>query len=263
MDWETGESHQALANLGIGSRVDLTALGVTEKLVQGIVISLSVVISCMLADVTSVADGIVNWTVGSGLLRSIIAIVGGVVAVTGRAGMHLGTMVIIVASGGSIDVALHTFTTLPVSRALTCMTVLFRGAKENGVVGVCLDVLLQILRTLESLSTEVTFVRLEWDVDSDVRSDMVTLYGSSAALIPTTGEVKVICAFATDMLLANVFKESLGGRASLGALIPLTGQVVVGGNSWARCLSSSSRCRSCGSFWPRFLGGGSRHGDPT
>ena len=63
--------------------------------------------------------------------------------------------------------------------------------------------LLQILRTLESLSTEVTFVRLEWDVDSDVRSDMVTLYGSSAALIPTTGEVKVICAFATDQLIVR------------------------------------------------------------
>ena len=65
--------------------------------------------------------------------------------------------------------------------------------------------LLQILRTLESLSTEVTFVRLEWDVDSDVRSDMVTLHGSGAALIPTTGEVEVVCAFATDVLLANVF----------------------------------------------------------
>jgi hypothetical protein len=217
VDWKSGESHQALTNLGVRSRVDLTTLGITKELVQGIVISLSVVVGCMLADVTSMADWIVNWTVGSWLLRSVVAVMGGVVAVTGgRAGMHLGTMMIIVTSGGS-------FTTLPVSRALTWVTVLLRGAKENRVVGMCLNVLLQVLGTLEGLSTEVTFVRLEWNVYSDVRGDVVTLHGSGPALIPTTSEVEVVCALSTNMLLANVFKESLGGRASLGALIPLAG----------------------------------------
>lgn len=105
MDWKSGKSHQALANLGIGSWVDLSALGVAKELVQGIVISLSVVVGCMLADVTSMADWIVNWTVGSWLLGSVVAIMGGVVAVTGgRAGVHLGTVMIIVASGGSCKV---------------------------------------------------------------------------------------------------------------------------------------------------------------
>lgn len=71
-----------------------------------------------------------------------------------------------------------------------------------------LDVLLQILGTLEGLSTEVTFVRLEWDMDSDVRGDVITLHGGGTALIPTTGEIEVVCALATNVLLANVF---LGG----------------------------------------------------
>jgi hypothetical protein len=142
VDWKSGKSHQALANLGIGSWVDLSALGVDKELVQGIVISLSVVVGCMLADVTSMADWIVNWTVGSWLLGCVVAIMGGVVAVTGgRAGMHLGTVMIIVASGGSckvLQVSNH-FTTLPVSRALTCMTMLLGGAKENRVVGMGLS----------------------------------------------------------------------------------------------------------------------------
>ena len=68
-----------------------------------------------------------------------------------------------------------------------------------------LDVLLQILRTLESLAAEVTLVGLQGDVDSDVGGDMVTLDGGGSALVPSTGQVKVVGALATDMLLANVF----------------------------------------------------------
>lgn len=46
------------------------------------------------------------------------------------------------------------------------------------------DVLLEILRTLERLSTEVAFVRLERDVDADVRGDVVTFDGGSATITP-------------------------------------------------------------------------------
>ena len=49
--------------------------------------------------------------------------------------------------------------------------------------------LLQILRTLVRLSTEVTFVWLQWDVDTDVGGDVVTLDSGGAARVPTTGEV--------------------------------------------------------------------------
>ena len=49
--------------------------------------------------------------------------------------------------------------------------------------------LLQILRTLECLSTEIAFVWLQWDVDADVGGDVVTLDSGGAARVPTTGEV--------------------------------------------------------------------------
>lgn len=44
-----------------------------------------------------------------------------------------------------------------------------------------LNMLLQILRTLECFATEITLVRLQWDVDSNVRSDMITFHSSGSA----------------------------------------------------------------------------------
>jgi hypothetical protein len=83
--------------------------------------------------------------------------------------------------------------------------VLVWRAEEHGIISVSLDVLLQILRTLEGLATEVALVRLQWDVDTNVRGDVITLDGGGPALVPTTGEVEVVCALATNVLLANVF----------------------------------------------------------
>lgn len=68
-----------------------------------------------------------------------------------------------------------------------------------------LDMLLQILRTLEGLAAEVALVWLQWDVDTDVGSDMITLDGGGPALVPSTGQVEVICTLATDVLLADMF----------------------------------------------------------
>jgi hypothetical protein len=70
-----------------------------------------------------------------------------------------------------------------------------------------LYVLLQVLRTLEGLSTEFTFVRLQWNVYSNVGSDMVALDGGGSAGIPATGEIQVVCTFPSDMLLADVILE--------------------------------------------------------
>lgn len=44
-----------------------------------------------------------------------------------------------------------------------------------------LDMLLQILGPLEGLSTEITFVRLQWDMDSDMGRDMIALDGGGTA----------------------------------------------------------------------------------
>lgn len=79
----------------------------------------------------------------------------------------------------------------------------------------CLDVLLEVLWALEGLTAEVAFVRLQRDVDADVRGDVVALHGGGAAGAPLAGEVEVVGAFATDMALADmVLGCALGGCSS-------------------------------------------------
>jgi hypothetical protein len=67
-----------------------------------------------------------------------------------------------------------------------------------------LDMFLQILGALECLSAEVTFVWLQWDMDADVGSDVVTLDSGGAAGVPSTGQVQVVSALPTDMLLTDM-----------------------------------------------------------
>jgi hypothetical protein len=178
----------------------LTTLDITKEIIQGIVATLSVVISCMLTYVTAMADWVVYWAVRLRLLRSVVSVVGRVVCAVAclRTGVHLGAMVIITTRGS--------FTTWPVTRSLTWMTVLLRRAKEHRVVGVCLDMFLQVLRTLESFAAKVTFVRLKRNMDSNMRSDVVTFYCGGTAGVPATSQVEVVCALASNMLFTDVFK---------------------------------------------------------
>lgn len=67
-----------------------------------------------------------------------------------------------------------------------------------------LDVLLQILWAFECLATEVALVRLQRDVDSNVRRDVITLYSRSTAVAPLTCQVQVVGALATNMALTDV-----------------------------------------------------------
>lgn len=64
--------------------------------------------------------------------------------------------------------------------------------------------LLQVLRALEGLATEVAFVRFQRYVDTDMRGDMIALDGGGSTIAPLTSEVKIVCALATDMALANM-----------------------------------------------------------
>lgn len=96
------------------------------------------------------------------------------------------------------------------------------------VVGVCLDMLLQILWALERLATEITLVRLEWHMDTDMGSDVVALDGGRSACAPLAGEVEVVGTFAPDMAFADVVIEQFGAVASLATALPLTCQVVDG-----------------------------------
>lgn len=50
-----------------------------------------------------------------------------------------------------------------------------RRADQDRVIGMGLDVFLQVLRTLEGLAAELTLVRLQGHVDTDVRGDVVSL----------------------------------------------------------------------------------------
>ena len=46
------------------------------------------------------------------------------------------------------------------------------------------DMLLEILRPLEGLTTKLASMRLEWYVNTDVRGDVITLYDSDTTVRP-------------------------------------------------------------------------------
>lgn len=71
-----------------------------------------------------------------------------------------------------------------------------------------LDMLLQILRPLESLAAEVALVRFKRNMDSNMRGDMVALDSGSATATPLASQVKVVGTLAADMALTNVFLTS-------------------------------------------------------
>jgi hypothetical protein len=73
VDGDALESHQALANLSVGGRIDLTALCITEEVVQGIVSTPPVVEGSVLASVSPVA--VVYRAVGGSLLWRVVAVV--------------------------------------------------------------------------------------------------------------------------------------------------------------------------------------------
>lgn len=81
---------------------------------------------------------------------------------------------------------------------------MLRRVHQDTVIGVSLDVLLEILRTLERLATKVAFVRLERNVNADVRSDVVSLDGGGTASTPLASQVQVVGALAANMALADV-----------------------------------------------------------
>lgn len=82
------------------------------------------------------------------------------------------------------------------------------GGADLGVVRVSLDMLLQILGTLESLPAEVTLVRLKWYMNADVGSDMITFDCCGVASAPLTGQVEVVGAFASNVTLTNMLLNS-------------------------------------------------------
>ena len=87
------------------------------------------------------------------------------------------------------------------------MTIRTRGLRRprnDRVIGVSLDMLLQVLGTLEALATEVAFVRFQRDMDTDVGSDVVAFDRGRMAIPPCTRQVEVIRTLAANMTLADM-----------------------------------------------------------
>ena len=88
--------------------------------------------------------------------------------------------------------------------ASTAALTMLGRVHQHAVICMCLDMLLQILRTLERLAAEVALMRLERHVDANVRCDVIALHGGGSAGAPLAGKVEVVGALATDMALADV-----------------------------------------------------------
>ena len=88
----------------------------------------------------------------------------------------------------------------------------FWRPRNHRVVGMSFDMLLEVLRTLEALATKVAFVRLQWDMNADVRGDVVAFDGRRMTISPRTHQVEVVRTLAADMTIADVF---LAGQKSV------------------------------------------------
>jgi hypothetical protein len=87
-------------------------------------------------------------------------------------------------------------------------TVRLGRTEQNRVIGVGFDVLLEILRAFERFSTKVALMRLQGHVNADVRSDVVPLDCSGAAIAPLAGQVQVVGAFTANMTFTDVVLKS-------------------------------------------------------
>jgi hypothetical protein len=70
-------------------------------------------------------------------------------------------------------------------------------------------------------------VRLQGNVNTDVRGDVITLDCGSSARVPLASQVQIVCALAANMALTDVLVESLGSRKLLVASVPSADEVVI------------------------------------
>ena len=70
-----------------------------------------------------------------------------------------------------------------------------------------LDMLLQVLRTLEGLAAKVTFMRLQRHVDSNVGGDVIPLHSRSPTVTPSTGEIQVVGTLSPNMAFTHMFLQ--------------------------------------------------------
>lgn len=77
-----------------------------------------------------------------------------------------------------------------------------------GIAGLAyLDMLLQVLGALERLATELTLVRFQGDMNTDVRGDVITLDSGCSTRVPLTSQVQVVGALPPDMAFTNMLLQ--------------------------------------------------------
>ena len=79
-----------------------------------------------------------------------------------------------------------------------------RVVDNHRVISVGFYMFLEVLRALESLAAEFAPVRLQGNMDPDVRGDVVAFDHCNVAVTPCALQVEVICAFASDVSVADV-----------------------------------------------------------
>jgi hypothetical protein len=138
----------------------LTALEIAKELVQRVVTTLTVV---RMVAILALAQGVVHIAVG---VR--------VCSLRGRVWLIiLGSGVVCILAIDAVDGAFKVMGGSSVSLGvlsehhIRVFHTRFRGP-DLGIVGMSLDMLLQVLGALERLATEITLMRLQWHMHSDV-----------------------------------------------------------------------------------------------
>jgi hypothetical protein len=144
--------------VGVGRGINVAALGAAKEVVNHVVGTLAVITASGGSVVANVlrAGGVQRrlvkvHAIACRLLGSIVAARVTRLGVAGVTRTHL-TIMVVVARG------------LGLSSVVEAAVL----AGEDRIIGMCLDVLLQVLGAFEGLATELTLVRLERDVDSDM-----------------------------------------------------------------------------------------------
>ena len=85
-----------------------------------------------------------------------------------------------------------------------------------------LNMLLQILRSLEGLAAEIAMMRLQWDMNANVRGYVVTLDNSDMTIAPSTSQIKIVGALTPNVVLTNMVLEA---KVSGGSSINLSDMI--------------------------------------
>jgi hypothetical protein len=227
----TLKTHEPLTNIIVSGWVDCATLGIPEELVEGIICSTLpnlVVVVELLRLVYCIVDraisGVLGWTSIESSWSTTWVLLS--VASVGAKGT-IRILVSACCSGKRLQVSDEFAVLARVALGgVGTTSVGFRGAEQDGIVGVRLYVLLEILRTLERLTAEIALVRLQRNVNANVRSDVVTLDRGGAAVAPLAGQIQVVGALTTNMALTNVIVELLSRGQTVTTVLPLTNKLV-------------------------------------